>query len=316
MWFGKFLIRSFLLSFPVALFWLPVLAAAGFGVVTVFDMLREEIIGLVMLFVLLVAPILTLLSILAIRAGMTILKVTAGSDIARLGFVAARVLKFNVPLMVVIVFVFGMTSTITGLQLLDSGVIDEFQRVRGIKSRFQSYFLIEALKLFPVVLFGGWLVGAAIAFAGMAVNVAGSAAMAVDNPPNHHQIWGVGAQFFNLLLVALIFWIAPFTAAIIWLGGPQTPIIALADLHPYILYGAGVYFLWTFCILSAAAAVAYKIHLADDDTRRTREIEEMAGIAAAGSRPAVDLAALRKARMGGVVAVDPYALDEDDTQEE
>lgn len=307
--------RSFLLSFPVALFWLPVLAIAGYGVITVFDMLREEIIGLIMLFVLLVEPILTLLSILAIRAGMTILKVTTGSEIGRIGSITFRVLKFNIPIMTMVVVVFGLTTTITGLQFLDSNVIEEFNRVRGFGSRFQSYFLFEIAKQFPLVLAGGWILGMGVAFSAMAVNIAGSAAMAVDNPPNHHQIWGIGAQFVNVFLVSLIFWVLPFIVVIILLGGVNTEVSILLELHPYVLYGAGIYILWTICVMAAAAAQAYKIHLVDDDVRRTRDIEEMAGLAAAGSRPAVDLSALRKARMGGVVAVDPYALGEDDEDE-
>lgn len=324
MWFGKFTGRVLLLSFPVALFWLPVLAIAGYGVLTVVDLLRDEIIGLIMLFVLLVQPILTLLSILAIRAGMMILKVTEGSEIGKLGTVTWRALRFNIPIMSTIVVLFGLSSTITGLKLLDSTVIEDFNRVTGFASRFQAYFLLEIIKEFPVVLAGGWIFGMCVAFAGMAVNIAGSAAMAVASPPNHHQIWGVGAQFVNIFIVGLLVWFVPFVIGIFLIGGVQSNVITLFELRTFSIFGleihslyfVGIYFLWTICVMAAAAGVAYKIHLVNDDIRRTRDIEEMAGLAAADNRPAVDLKALRQARMGGVAAVNPYELDDEDETEE
>ncbi len=313
-----------MLSFPVVLFWLPVLAIAGFGVITVVDLLRDEIIGLVMLFVLLVQPILTLLSVLAIRAAMTVLKVTTGSEIGKLGFITWRVLRFNVPILSTVVTLFGLSTTIVGLNFLDTTIVEDFTHVTGFASRFQAYFIMEVVKEFPIVLLGGWILGLCVGFAAMAVNMAGSAAMAVASPPNHHQIWGVGAQFFNIFLVGLLVWVLPFFAWLFMLGGVQVTIedliqmgsINIFGLDIALLYGVGLYVAWSICVMAASAAQGYKIHLVNDDIRRTRDIEEMAGLAAADARPAVDLKALRQARMGGVVAVDPYTLGGDDDEDE
>ncbi|MEE9453421.1 MAG: hypothetical protein V3V13_03420 [Paracoccaceae bacterium] len=294
MWFGKFLFKSLMLSLPVALFWLPVLGITAYGVSTVYALLEDEFIGQMMLLVLFVLPVLTLLTVLAIRGGMTVLNVTDGSDIAKIMGVTTRVLLFHVPFIVIIIVLFGVSSTITGFKFMDNGYAEEFSRIAGLRSKFQSFFIKDIMMKFPIILFSGWIFGYCIAFAGMGVSMAGASAMAVAKPPNHHQIWGLGAQFGNLFGVALVVFFVPFVLGIFALGGLNAELKAILDLGVY-KYGVAVYFLWALCAMYASAAIAYGMTLETEDARHTAELEAMAGLHA--DRPKVDLAALRKERM-------------------
>ncbi len=294
MWFGKFLLKSLILSLPVALFWLPVLGITAYGVSTVYALLEDEFIGQMMLLVLFVLPVLTLLTVLAIRGGMTVLNVTDGSDIAKIMGVMTRVLRFHVPFMLIFVVVLGLSSTITGFKFMDNGYVEEFNRITSFSGKFQSFFIKDIMMKFPIMLFSGWILGYCIAFAGMGVSIAGASAMAVAKPPNHHQIWGLGAQFGNLLGVAMLVFFVPFILGVLVLGGLNAELKDILNLGVF-KYGVAIYFLWALCAIYASAAIAYGMTIETEDARHTAELEAMAGLHA--DRPKVDLAALRKERM-------------------
>ncbi len=295
MWFGEFFTRSIVLSFVVALFWMPVLGITLYGVKAVFDLLQDEPIALAMLVVLFVQPILVLLFILAIRGGMMALKVTDGSEIGKLFSVTWRVLRFNVPLMTVIITLFGLSFMLTGLNLSGNPFLDELAEASSLSARFKSYFVKEAALQFPVAVSAGWVLGICVAYAAMGVSVAAAAAMAVAKPPNHFTIWGIGAQFVNLLVLSLVIVFVPFVLFVIAFGGMKLDMEYLLGLDPFLYYSIAVYAIWAFCVLAAGAALAYSLALQAEEERRAAEMEAMAGMAR--DRERVDLAALRKSRM-------------------
>ncbi len=295
MWFGEFFTRSIVLSFIVALFWMPVLGITLYGVKTVFDILQDEPIALVMLVVLFVQPIFVFLSILAIRGGMMALKVTDGSEIGKLFSVTWRVLRFNVPLMMLIITLFGLSVMITGLNISGNPFLDELARASSLSARFKSYFIKEAAVQFPVAVSAGWVLGICVAYAAMGVSVAAAAAMAVAKPPNHFTIWGIGAQFVNLLILSLVVLFLPFVLFIMAFGGMQLSVEYLLGLDPFLYYGIAIYLVWAYCVLAAGAALAYSLTLVADEERRAAEMAAVAGVAR--DRERVDLAALRKSRM-------------------
>ena len=295
MWFGEFFTRSIVLSFIVALFWMPVLGITLYGVKTVFDILQDEPIALVMLVVLFVQPIFVFLSILAIRGGMMALKVTDGSEIGKLFSVTWRVLRFNVPLMMLIITLFGLSVMITGLNISGNPFLDELAQASSLSARFKSYFIKEAAVQFPVAVSAGWVLGICVAYAAMGVSVAAAAAMAVAKPPNHFTIWGIGAQFVNLLILSLVVLFLPFVLFIMAFGGMQLSVEYLLGLDPFLYYGIAIYLVWAYCVLAAGAALAYSLTLVADEERRAAEMAAVAGVAR--DRERVDLAALRKSRM-------------------
>lgn len=311
--FFSFATRTILLSFAVALFWLPVLGVTFYGIYMLLELMQGELIGLIMIVSLLYYPLQMLLLVLAVRGGMTVLKVTSGSDIAKLGLVAWHVLRFNGLISVIIVNLFGFAVAITGLKIMKPGYIEEFWHNMKYGGIARDYLIEQQYLEFPMMLALGNTFGLCLAIGIFAVNFAGQAAMAVDNPPRHHQLWGIGGQFWNVFILAMIFLFIPHFAAIYYAGGFTTTI---ADMYekPVAQIVTGAYGLWTICLMAAASAQAYKLYLVEDDTRRTRDIEAMAG-SAQEARPAVDLASLRKARMGGVV-INPYEMDDDKEEEE
>ena len=314
--FFSFAARSFLLSFAVALFWLPVLAITFYGLYLLFDLMKDELLGLFMILVILFYPLQILLGVLAVRGGMTILKVTEGSDLAKLLGVTWRALRFNGVLSVVIVNLFTWATVITGLKIMKPEFIDEFWRIRESTGRFQAFYLIELFETFPIVLWLGSTVGSCVALAALLVNFAATSAMAVDNPPNHHQLWGLGAQFKNIFLLGVVFQIIPHIVMIYLAGGIEATSADVEALDDTVMIIYGTFILWTICLYAAAAAIAYKIHLGDDEIRRKRDIEELAGLARP-SGPQVDLKALRQARMGGrKVSVQDMVVDDDDEDED
>lgn len=313
--FFSFATRAFLLSFAVALFWLPVLAIVFYGVYIVFGLMAGEFIGLVMIIVLLYYPLQMLLLVLAVRGGMTVLKVTSGSDIAKLLGVTWRALRFSGVISFVIVNVIGLLTVITGLKFLRPNFIQDYWHIQKTGGIAKEYLREELLNEYPVILALGGTFGLCLAVALFAVNFAASAAMAVDNPPGHHTIWGIGAQFSNIFFLGILFMFIPHFVVIFLIGGISTTWEQVNAAPSMVLAIYGAYTTWTICLLAAAAALGYKLHLVDDEVRREHDIAEMTGTAR-DSRPAVDLAALRKARMGGVVSVDPYALGDDDDEED
>lgn len=292
MWFGSFFIRSVWLSLVVALFWLPVLVIFGYGVKFLLDILQNEPIALGMLIILLIQPVLILLAIFAIRGGMMALKVTRGTDLNSLGAVVFRIARFNLPLMWAVTVLFGLATTITGLRLLSSDFIAEFQRAKDVESMRDIAFLIDLIGQFPVFLIGGWLLGACIAFALLGVSVAAQSARAAVKPPNHHSIWGMASEFVNLLILSLGLVIIPFIAAVFAIGTDAT-LVDLTKLDPIAFYGALGYGTWAICALAAGAALAYSLTLKTTE-RKHQEILDAIGGAA---EPEVDLKSLRQSRM-------------------
>ncbi len=312
MWFGKFFIRSIWLSLTVALFWLPVLVIFGYGVRFVLELLQNEPIALGMIIVLSIQPVLALLAIFAIRGGMIALKVTRGTDLNSLGKVAFRILRFNLPLMWVVTTLFGLATTITGLRLMESSFVSDIQNdgesqaTRIIKSDFGAQFqsvteskskldisnIIDLIGDFPVVLMGGWLLGACIAFALLGVSVAAQSARAAVKPPNHHSIWGMASEFSNLLILSLGIVLIPFVFGVVAIGTDAT-LHDLTALDPVIFYGMLGYGTWAICALAAGAALAYSLTL-ESTERKHQEILDAIGGAA---QPSVDLKSLRQSRM-------------------
>ena len=292
MWFGSFLIRSILLSLTVALFWLPVLVIFGYGVRFLFDIFQNEPIALGMVIVLSVQPVLVLLAVFAIRGGMMALKVTRGTDLNSLGVVVFRITRLNLPMMWAVTILFGLATTVTGLRLLNSDFIVEFQRAKEIESMRDIAFLIDLIGQFPVFLIGGWLLGACIAFALLGVSVAAQSARAAVKAPNHHSIWGMASEFVNLLILSLALIIIPFIAAVFAIGTDAT-LVDLTALDPIVFYGALGYGTWAICALAAGAALAYSLTL-ETTERKHQEILDAIGGAA---QPSVDLKSLRQQRM-------------------
>ena len=314
--FFSFAARSFLLSFAVALFWLPVLAMTFYGIYLVFDLMKDELLGFFMIFVIIFFPLQVLLGVLAVRGGMTILKVTKGSDLAKLMGVTWRTLRFNGLISVVIVNLFTWATVITGLKIMQPEFIDEFWRIRGSTGNYKGYYLLELFQGFPIVLWLGSTLGSCVALAALSVNFAATSATAVDNPPGHHQLWGVGAQFKNLFLLGVVFLMIPHIGMVFLSGGLSATAADAENISDTILIISAVYNLWTICLFAAAAAIGYKIHLGDDEVRRKRDIEELAGVARS-SGPQVDIAALRRARMGGqLVSVEDMLADDDDDEDD
>lgn len=292
MWFGSFLVRSIWLSLTVALFWLPVLIMFGYGLRFIFEIFQNEPIALGMVIILSIQPILVLLAIFAIRGGMMALKVTRGTDLHSLGVVVFRISRFNLPLMWAVTILFGLATTITGLRLLNSDFIAEVQRAKEVESMRDIAFLIDLIGQFPVFLIGGWLLGACVAFSLLGVSVAAQSARAAVKPPNHHSIWGMAAQFGNLLTLSLGLIIIPFFAAVFVMGTDAT-LIDLTTLDPLVFYSALGYGTWAICALAAGAALAYSLTLKTTE-RKHQEILDAIGGAA---QPTVDLKSLRQSRM-------------------
>jgi len=286
------LIRCIWLSLTVALFWLPVLVIVGYGVRFLFDIFQNEPIALGMVIVLSVQPILVLLAVFAIRGGMMALKVTRGTDLNSLAVVVFRISRFNLPLMWGVTILFGLATTITGLRLLNSDFIAEFQRAKEVESMRDIAFLIDLIGQFPVFLIGGWLLGSCVAFALLGVSIAAQSARAAVKPPNHHSIWGMASEFVNLFILSLALIIIPFIAAVFALGTDAT-LIDLTTLGPVVFYGALGYGTWAICALAAGAALAYSLTL-ESTKRKHQEILDAIGGAA---QPAVDLKSLRQSRM-------------------
>lgn len=292
MWFGSFFIRSLWLSLVVALFWLPVLVIFGYGVVFLFEIFQNEPIALGMLIILLIQPVMVLLAIFAIRGGMMALKVTRGTEISSLGKIVFRISRFNLPMMWVVTTLFGLASTIAGFRLLNSTYIQDFQRAKEIDSMRDIARFFNVLGDFPIALLGGWLFGACVAFALLGVSVAAASAMAAVKPPNHHTIWGISAQFVNLLLLSILLVILPFAASVMQLGIDST----LADilLLDSVTYYAGVgYITWAMCALAAGAALAYSLTL----EKEKRDYKNMIDAIAGGTVETPDLKSLRESRM-------------------
>lgn len=292
MWFGSFFFRSIWLSLIVALFWLPVLVIFGYGVRFVFEIFQNEPIALGMVIVLSIQPLLVLLAIFAIRGGMMALKVTRGTDLHSLGVVVFRIARFNLPLMWIVTILFGLATTITGLRLLNSEFLTEFQRAKDVGSMRDIAFLIDLIGQFPIFLIGGWLLGACVAFALLGVSVAAQSARAAVKPPNHHSIWGMASEFVNLFILSLALVIIPFIGAVFALGTDAT-LVDLTTLDPIAFYGALGYGTWAICALAAGAALAYSLTL-ESSQRKHQEILDAIGGAA---EPEIDLKSLRQSRM-------------------
>lgn len=295
MWFGKFLFRSVLLSFPVALFWLPILGITGYVIWQSIVALGDEIVAIIMLGGLFFMPVLAMLIVFAIRGGMTILRSTRGTDLGKVSSVTWRLLRFNFPLMNVIISLFGTVVMLGGMELINNQFLADFERVLGIRSRFQVFFIKEVLLTFPIGLMGGWILGICVAFAAMGVSMAASGAMAVSKPPNHHLIWGVGAQFFNILFVGLVVCMAPFCFAIFQIGGFDAQIKDLLAIDQTTLLIVAGYFIWSICVLCSASAIGYSLNLVTAEESRREAIKEMTSTLEPVEK--VDLAALRKSRM-------------------
>ena len=210
MWFGSFFLRTLWLSLVVALFWLPVLVIFGYGVFFLFEIFQNEPIALGMIIILTLQPVMVLLAIFAIRGGMMALNVTRGTELHSLGKIVFRISRFNLPLMWTVTTLFGLGTTITGLRLMNSEFITDFQRAKEIDSMRDIARFFDVLGEFPVSMLGGWLFGACIAFALLGVSVAGASAMAAVKPPNHHTIWGIASQFINLFLLSMVLIMLPF----------------------------------------------------------------------------------------------------------
>ncbi len=295
MWFGEFLVRALVLSFAVALFWMPVLAITVYGVMIVFDLLQDEPIALLMIIVLFWIPLNVLLSVLAIRGGLMILKVTKGAEIGKLFSVTFRILRFNVPLMAVIMVLFGVATMYTVLHLVDTSYLDNLGQANSLIGQFKSYFVAKAAVKFPIIALSGWVFGYCVAFAAMGVSMAAAAAMAVAKPPNHHTIWGLGAQFWNLFVLALVVIFLPYMLFIFAFGGPYLTLEGLSNIAPRFFMWSNIYMLWASSALYAGAALAYANHLKGEEERHRRAMDELAGLQA--DRPQIDLAELRRSRM-------------------
>ena len=292
MWFGSFLVRSIWLSLTVALFWLPVLVIVGYGVRFLFEIFQNEPIALGMVIVLSVQPILVLLAVFAIRGGMMALKVTRGTDLNSLGVVVFRISRFNLPLMWGVTILFGLATTITGLRLLNSEFITEFQQAKEVESMRDIAFLIDLIGQFPVFLIGGWLLGSCVAFALLGVSIAAQSARAAVKPPNHHSIWGMASEFVNLFILSLALIIIPFIASVFAIGTDAT-LVDLTTLDPIIFYGALGYGTWAICALAAGAALAYSLTLESTERKHQEILDAIGG----GAQPSVDLKSLRQSRM-------------------
>ncbi|MHA1129017.1 MAG: hypothetical protein ACTSRN_08735, partial [Alphaproteobacteria bacterium] len=219
-------------------------------------------------------------------------KVTRGTDLNSLGGVVFRIARFSLPLMWVVTVLFGLSVTITGLRLFNSDFIAEFQRAQEVESMRNIAYFIDLAGQFPVVLIGGWLLGACVAFSLLGVSVAAQSARAAVKAPNHHSIWGLAAEFSNLLILSLLLVILPFIAAIFTIGTDAT-LVDLTTLGPVAFYGALGYGTWSICALAAGAALAYSLTL-ESTERKHQEILDAIGGAA---QPTVDLKALRQSRM-------------------
>lgn len=292
MWFGSFFIRSVWLSLTVALFWLPVLVIFGYGIRFVFEIFQNEPIALGMVIILSIQPLIVLLAIFAIRGGMMALKVTRGTDLNSLAVVVFRISRFNLPLMWAVTVLFGLSTTITGLRLLNSEFIAEFQRAKDISSMRDIAFLIELIGQFPVILIGGWLLGSCVAFALLGVSVAAQSARAAVKPPNHHSIWGMSGEFANLFILSLIVVIVPFIGAVFALGTDAT-LVDLTTLNPIAFYGALGYGTWAICALAAGAALGYSLTLESSERKHQAILDAIGG----STEPEVDLKSLRHSRM-------------------
>lgn len=292
MWFGSFLFRTLWLSLVVALFWLPVLVIFGYGVFFLFEIFRNEPIALGMIIILTLQPVMVLLAIFAIRGGMMALNVTRGTELHSLGKIVFRISRFNLPLMWIITSLFGLGTTITGLRLMNSEFITDFQRAKDIDSMRDIARFFDVLGEFPVLLLGGWLFGACVAFALLGVSVAGASAMAAVKPPNHHTIWGIASQFVNLFLLSMVLMMLPFDWAVMTLGVDSTMADVMA-LEGIVYYGGVGYFTWATCGLAAGAALAYSLTVA----REKVEYQEMMDAIGGSITEGPDLKSLRESRM-------------------
>ncbi len=292
MWFGNFFYRTLWLSLSVALRWLPVVALAVYGVYLVFLQLADEPIALGMLFVILVQPLAMLLAISAIRGGMMALRVTKGADLNKLFSMAFKATRFNLPLMWVITLLFGLGTTITGLRQLGNDFIPNLGAAWSAYGWSGLPQILEVAGEFPAFLLLGWRFGGCIAFATMGVALAGVGAMAAVRPPNHHQIWGIGAQFFNLFLLSITVTLLPAAVAIYVAGGIEAKVSDLLVGDQYFIYGTAAYIAWSLCALSAGAALSYSVATRKEEEGRAAGLDAMSG----PTYQTTDLRALRQGR--------------------
>lgn len=313
MWFGTFFIRTLWLSFIVALFWLPVLVMFGYGVKFLFEVFQNEPIRLGMILVLSIQPIIILLAIFAIRGGLMALKVTRETELNSLAKIVFRIGRMHLPLMWVVTILFGLGTTITGLRLLDNAFVEDFKNAGAgnsgriassdLSANFQSASkdsslldignILEMIGSFPLLLLGGWILGACLAFALFGVSVAAAAATAGVKSRNHHSMWGVASQFVNLFLLTVVLLIAPFLSIVFSLG-VETTISELTEVNIFIFYGAIGYATWVICALAADSALAYAIALNIEEQEYEGRMEKLAG---AAPTQTVDLKSLRQSRM-------------------
>ncbi|MHA1128122.1 MAG: hypothetical protein ACTSRN_04110, partial [Alphaproteobacteria bacterium] len=292
MWFGNFLFRSLKLSLIVTLYWLPVLVVVNYAAYAIFLFFQSEPLALGMIVILLIQPYFVIQGILAVRGGMMVLGVTNGADLAMLGTVTFRVMRFNLTMMWIVIMLFGLASTITGLRILGSDFIDQFMQAKQISSIWDITAFFHLIGEFPLFLLGGWIFGFCVAIGLMGVSTAGAAAMAASRPPNHHSIWGIAAEFLNLFLLALVIMFLPFVVFVFALNGFDTTLGDLVNLTPVIQYSTAGYVLWTVCALSAGIALAYSITLKTDAEKH----EAMLAAAGGMTRETVDLKSLRESR--------------------
>lgn len=295
MWFLPFFFRSLRLSLTVTLYWLPVLLIVNYAAYSIFLFFKDEPVALGMIIILLVQPYFVIQGILAVRGGMMGLGVTNGADLGMLPTVTFRVMRFNLSLMWVVITLFGLATTITGLRLIESDFIAQFIQAKDVSSMFELTAFIRLIGEFPLFLLGGWIFGFCVAIGLMGVSIAGASAMAAARPPNHHSIWGIASEFLNLFLLSLLLMFAPFVFFVIFAGGIDTTLGDLADLSSVFLYSSAVFVLWTVCAISAGIALAYSITLTTEAEDREAMMTAMGGSGVTQEK--VDLKSLRASRM-------------------
>lgn len=294
MWFGNFLFRSLRLSLIVTLYWLPVLAVVNYAAYNIMRFFQDEPIAMVMIFFLLVMPYFVIQGILAIRGGMTALGVTNGADLNMLGTVTVRVMRFNLPIIMIVTALFGLAATMLAFRLTGSTWLEDVTRAVSFTTNTNLILLLTRIGEFPVIFLGGWIVGLSVAIGLMGVTTAGAAAMAASRPPNHHTIWGLTGEFKNLFFLSLSVMAIPYLLALFALANPWGTIGDLTQLSPVLSYGVAGIFLWSICVISAGIALAYSLTV---EVEEEKQEAMMAAIGGATHAAPVDLKSLRQSRM-------------------
>lgn len=301
----RFLASSFALSFPVMLRMLPIFLVTALLVFAAFTALVNYPFYLGLVIFVVAFPLLTFLTICAIRAGLVQRK-QSGSPV--LGGLVRKSLILGYMLNWMAILFVGLGYVATSL-ILGASASEEWLEIAGILQTAQangqsSYAAVAYLSPMLANILVVITVLYYLASAALAVPIAAHCASIGVNGPRHEFFFGIGRKTGFVLAVMLL------TSAILYLGMLViTPALArtypalaeyaagtagTAAVMPFVEIAAAALLLqiWLFCWVSAACSVAY----VQARTEIEEEFQRIMGAILDSAEPQADLRALIRER--------------------